>query len=125
MIVDVAVVSSPDPVLGERICAVVVPRVGDSITLAWVSLALGLSGRRAGLASLGALARVLFLPWLVVLITVLVVRGVGDHGLKAFLLLLWFVFTVTDICFGGWAMTRLKRNFRGLAAQQSARVAAP
>jgi ABC-type transport system involved in multi-copper enzyme maturation permease subunit len=97
--------------------------VGDAITLAWVSLALGLSGRRAGLASLGALARVLFLPWLVALITVFVFRDAGEHGLKAFLLLLWFIFTVTDIVFAGWAMTRLKRNFRGLAAQQSARVA--
>jgi hypothetical protein len=97
--------------------------VGDAITLAWVSLALGLSGRRAGLASLGALARVLFLPWLVALITVFLFRDAGDHGLKAFLLLLWFIFTVTDIVFAAWAMTRLKRNFRGLAAQQSARVA--
>ncbi|HEX4645320.1 MAG TPA: ABC transporter permease, partial [Verrucomicrobiae bacterium] len=96
--------------------------VGDAITLGWVSLALGLSGRRAGLASLGALARVLFLPWLVVLIIMLVVRGAGDHGLKALLLLLWFVFTVTDIVFCGWAMVRLKRNFRVLAAQSSARA---
>jgi cyclohexanecarboxylate-CoA ligase len=30
---DVAIVAAPDPVLGERVCAVIVPASGDSITL--------------------------------------------------------------------------------------------
>lgn len=36
-IVDVAVVAAPDPVLGERICAVVVPAPGQTVTLAEVT----------------------------------------------------------------------------------------
>ncbi|QJY51015.1 AMP-binding protein [Pseudonocardia broussonetiae] len=40
-VADVAVVSSPDPVLGERVCAVVVPAAGETVTLpaivAWLT----------------------------------------------------------------------------------------
>lgn len=40
-VADVAVVSTPDPVLGERVCAVVVPAAGQSVTLpaivAWLT----------------------------------------------------------------------------------------
>jgi cyclohexanecarboxylate-CoA ligase len=41
MIGDVAVVASPDPVLGERVCAVVVPTPGQTITLSDITEWLG------------------------------------------------------------------------------------
>jgi cyclohexanecarboxylate-CoA ligase len=36
-ITDVAVIASPDPILGERVCAVVVPEAGQSIALAEIT----------------------------------------------------------------------------------------
>jgi hypothetical protein len=107
--------------LAETVACLVL-LVADLLALAWVGIWLGLTARSLNRALLGALGRILVLPWVVYLLGGLVLDWAGrvtaaqpvepSFALWAGLSLL------ADLVFGlGWARSSLRRDFRVAAAE--------
>ena len=101
--------------------------VADVITLGWVGMWMGLTTRNTSRAILGAIGRVLILPWGIfyagrvtfeLLWRVVMARPI-EPGAPA-LLYAWFVIgIVVDAVFGlAWARRNLLHNFRAVAIQR-------
>jgi ABC-type Na+ efflux pump permease subunit len=104
--------------------AVVAIFIVDLYTLAWVGLWLSLNARKANRALLGTVARVLVLPWAILVIGLSLVStmpvqtpalDVGETGL---LLTAFVVALVNDAVFFTWARTNLREQFRLVATQR-------
>ena len=101
--------------------------IADLITLAWVSMWLGLNSRSSIRAALAAIVRVLFLPWLAFLAlltgaafySAFLTRYVS-HGHEAKMLIaLWMAFgLINNVIFGFWAARNLHQNFRLAATRR-------
>jgi hypothetical protein len=95
--------------------------VADMVTLAWVGMWRGLNSRRPNRAAAAAMARVLVLPWVAWLVTVLLFAvsargGGGDWWDGKFLVLLWLMLGIAaNLLFGLPARLRLLSEFRKVA----------
>ena len=107
--------------------------VTDLVTLGWVGMWLGLTARNLNRAILGAIARVLILPWVAFYAALLGLeflwplfgRGPFQPG-DRFKVCFWFgIGLANNFLFGvWWARRHLLRDFREAAAQryQSGRI---
>jgi ABC-type transport system involved in multi-copper enzyme maturation permease subunit len=102
--------------------------IADLITLSWVGMWLGLNSRNSTRAAAMAIARILFLPWLVFLATVtawavfstffnrFVPRGGFDSKTG---IAIWMVFGfANNVIFGLWAARNLQTQFRLAATRR-------
>jgi ABC-type transport system involved in multi-copper enzyme maturation permease subunit len=92
--------------------------VADAVTLTWVGLKVGMSARRPGLAGLGALTRVVFLPGIISFVFAAIFSSVDSHSPGSTILLWIIVGLSVDLLLGHNAASHLQENFRSLANPQ-------
>ena len=100
----------------------------DLVTLALLAMWGSLSGRKSSQAGLSAIVRVCVLPWFLfgVVVAFLAILEEGFH-IRPFganvpgywIIVLWFVISlVLDALLAGWALRRLRNDFRTVATQR-------
>jgi len=90
----------------------------DFYALGWVSMWMALSARRYHRAVLGALGRVMLLPWLTILLTGFLTASMGgiSSGEVGFVISCWFALGIlNDLIAAGWAKKKLRKHFRRFA----------
>lgn len=104
--------------------AIIVVFVLDLITLAWVSMWLGLCHKSSSRASGGALSRILVLPWVAFLLLVMVAsfqtysRSSWFNDEDAIIVIGFVIAVVNNLLFGFWARNRLLGEMRLVAVQR-------
>ena len=101
--------------------------VADMVTLAWVGIWLGVNSRSVNRAATAAIARVLFLPWLVFLAlltmgaiySTFVRRYTAEFNSMTALIILWTLLGfANNAIFGIWAARNVHARFRLAATQR-------
>lgn len=100
----------------------------DLVTLTLLAMWGSLSGRKSNQAGLSAIVRVCVLPWfllgvvvasLAIMEEVFRFRPFGTNVPDYWIILLWFVISLaTDALLAGWALRRLRADFRTVATQR-------
>lgn len=86
--------------------------IADSLALPWVALSLGMFGKKTGPATIGAILRVMLVPW-IISIGALLIGGMPSLGAFQDMMMIWaFIGIVTDLVAGANAFARLCRHFQ-------------
>jgi ABC-type transport system involved in multi-copper enzyme maturation permease subunit len=103
---------------------IIVILIADLYTLAWVGFWLSLTAKKSARALLGTVARVLVLPWAMLVLGLSLLTALppqsapGDLGEMGLLWTAFAVALVNDAVFYTWARTNLVERFRLVAAQR-------
>ena len=109
--------------------AAMVMLVADMYAISWLGMWLGLRARHASRASGAVIARILLLPWAIILGLVTMLNFVdsisgslissGFRWRDDYFLPIWFaVGVLTDVTFTAWAKGKLRHEFRAVATQR-------
>jgi len=89
----------------------------DFNALGWVGMWAGLRSRQHHRAVLITLARILFLPWLLIILMAVTNFNGGSVGRVQFVFALWFMAgVVNDFLWAKWARNKLRKQFRPCVA---------